>query len=493
MEFNSAGFLLFFPAVYLAYYLAPQRYRWALLLAGSYLFYLSLLKPFLVLVLGAVTMAAYLSAMAMEKARDDGGKKRIFWAGAGFCILTLAVLKYSAFAASNLNGLLRLGHAGLQIPAIPLLPSIGVSYYTFQAISYLADVYLGRQKPEPHPGYFALYMGFFPKLLMGPIERGGDLLPQLKAPFSFNYDNARSGAFLFALGLFKKVVVADRLGIYVNAVFGGVREYGGVVFIFTLFLYSLQIYYDFSGYTDMALGTARLFNVRLTQNFDRPYFALSIADFWRRWHISLSRWLMDYLFMPLQVKFRSLGAICTPLSLVIVFLTCGLWHGAGWTFIAWGAIHGVYMVASTLTRNLRKKLETAVGLSRIPAVERLLKGMGTFALVAFAWIFFRAESPGDALYVAGHVFAPGAFSPEMVIKPISGVMHFFEFFQAAMISIIVIELALSVARLKKLDGIESLVLGLPAPARWLIYLALVNGIIMLGSAGVSYKFIYLQF
>lgn len=270
--------------------------------------------------------------------------------------------------------------------------TIGISYYTFQTISYLADIYLETQEPELHPGYFALYLCFFPKLLQGPIEKAADLLPQLREPYTFNYNNIRFGLVLFAWGLFKKVVVADRLASFVNGVYGNVHDFWGIHFIIATWMYSIQIYCDFSGYTDMALGTATLFNIRLTQNFVHPYSARSIPEFWRRWHISLSRWLMDYLFKPLNLGLRNHAWIGTPLALIITFLICGLWHGASLGFLAWGALHAVYMIVAYLLTKARIKISSN---KLFDAVKVVL----TFNLVSFAWIFFRTEKIQDALYI----------------------------------------------------------------------------------------------
>jgi len=281
--------------------------------------------------------------------------------------------------------------------------TLGISYYTLQAVSYLVDVYLGRAKPERHFGRFALYLGFFPKLLQGPIERAGDLLPQLRSLGSFNYANVRSGVLLFCWGLFKKVAVANRLAPFVTAVYYDPHGYSGLSLIATTYMYALQILADFSGYTDMALGVARMFNIRLTENFKSPYFAASIADFWRRWHISFSRWILDYIFKPLQIEWRNAGKVGVVGALMVTFLFSGLWHDVALTFMAWGLLHGMYLASSVLLKPWREAVYRKIGLANHPC-RRAFQGIVTFHLVAFAWIFFRARSIADGWYIATHLF-----------------------------------------------------------------------------------------
>ena len=284
--------------------------------------------------------------------------------------------------------------------------AIGVSYFVFQAISYLIDVYWRLQEPERHPGIFALYLSFFPKLLQGPIERAGDLLPQLRVPFRFDPDNFRVGLFTFAWGLFKKAVIADRLALYVNSAYGDLPGHAGLPLLIATYLYALQIYYDFSGYTDMALGSARMFNIRLTQNFRTPYLAVSVADFWRRWHISFSRWILDYLFRPLQMHWRNLRQAGTVAALIVTFLLSGLWHGASWCFVIWGGLHGLYLASSVAYKPLKKKFSKRfnLGKSRWYGLWQIVV---TFHLVCLAWIFFRSPTVGDAWYVLTHLLGNG--------------------------------------------------------------------------------------
>jgi D-alanyl-lipoteichoic acid acyltransferase DltB (MBOAT superfamily) len=385
MTFNSLDFLFFVVPVYLLFRAAPKRWRWLVLLGASYAFYASLQAPQLVVALLVVTGVSYGCARGMGSRPEGAGRQRLFWCGCGCCLLVLALARY-------LPALLG---AAPQQGGQPLAVTIGVSYFSFQAISYLADVYLELVEPEPHLGRHALYLAFFPKLLQGPIERAGVLLPQLKRAYRFEYQGLREGLLLFAWGLFKKVVIADRLSGFVAAGYDDVAAGSGLSLLMATYLFAIQLYCDFSGYTDMALGTARLFNVRLTPNFNQPYLATSVADFWRRWHISFSRWIFDYLFQPLQLRWRDGRRLGTSAALLVTFLASGLWHGASWCFLAWGGLHGCYLALALYTGNLQKRVFRRLNLEGTRFL-RLLRICLVFHLVCLAWIFFRANSLADA-------------------------------------------------------------------------------------------------
>jgi D-alanyl-lipoteichoic acid acyltransferase DltB (MBOAT superfamily) len=393
MTFTTIIFAFFFLGVYLLFRMVPQSGRWLVLLLSSYLFYASLKAPYLLLVLFVATAVTFYCGIRIHQSEAAKSKRIWLWCGILANISILFWMKYLPFVHENISRF-----TGHTFHAGHLLLSIGVSYYTFQAISYLVDIYLEVEEPERHFGYFALYMNFFPKLLQGPIERS-NLLPQLKEPFTFKSGNAIDGAHLFLWGLFKKVVVADSLAVTVDAVYQNVHQHSGITLVFATYCFALQIYFDFSGYTDMALGIARFFNIRLTQNFNKPYLATSVADFWRRWHISFSSWILDYIFKPLQLEFRSWHRWGTPLALFITFFISGIWHGASWCFIAWGCVHGVYLGFSSLTGRSIKKLTKRLGIEKSSGL-RIFNVVVTFHLVCFAWIFFRAKTLTDAIYVA---------------------------------------------------------------------------------------------
>ena len=396
MQFDSLTYLLFVPAVWLVYMFTPAGGRWAVLLAASIFFYAALNAPLLIVAWAFVVAVSFAAGLRIADSPEEAARKRILWTGIIANFAVLAGIKY----------LRPLFHAVFPTGATDnrWFMTLGVSYYTLQAVSYLADVYLGTSEPERHIGRFALYLGFFPKLLQGPIERAGDLLPQLQMLRGFDYENVRSGMVLFGWGLFKKVAVANRLAPYVNSVYQDPRGYGGVTLAAATYMYAIQIYADFSGYTDMALGIARMFNVRLTQNFNSPYLATSVADFWRRWHISFSRWILDYIFKPLQMEWRDAGTLGLAAALMVTFLFSGLWHGVAVTFLVWGALHGVFLATSVLMTDRKNGMPRHSKVTNHP-FRRYIQVFVTFHLVTFAWIVFRANSLSDAWYVVTHLFS----------------------------------------------------------------------------------------
>lgn len=403
MPFNTLKYFIFLPIVYLLFRIAGDRIRWCVLLTASFIFYAALNVPYLLVVLMLVAGTTFLFGLLLDRTSNPDARRHMLWCGICANILILVVMKYLPFLSINAKEILSLLSLDAQIQPLKAFVAIGVSYYIFQAVSYLIDIYLEIEKPERHFGYFTLYLAFFPKLLQGPIERAGDLLPQLKDSFRFDCENLRLGILLFLWGLFKKVVIADRLGIYVDNVYRDVHLYGGLQHLLATYAYGFQIYLDFSGYTDMALGSALLFNIRLTQNFNSPYLATSIADFWRRWHISFSRWILDYIFKPLQMQWRNWRNWGTCAALITAFLVSGIWHGAGWGFIVWGSLHGLYMACSVLYRPYQKKIHKMLRLEHTQTL-RAVQIFVTFNLVSFAWVFFRANSISDALYVISNIF-----------------------------------------------------------------------------------------
>ncbi len=392
MTFTSLKFYLFLPLVYLIFYWTSDRWRWLVLLTASYAFYASFKAPYLLAVLLTVTGISYTCGIRIAAQQIESVRKRWLWTGCASCIAILAVMKYLPFLEVQGNNLF-----GLNIATTKTLVSIGVSYFTFQAISYMADIYLEiEEETERHFGRFALYLAFFPKLLQGPIERAGDLLPQLGRPYQLDYDAIRSGMLLFIWGLFRKVVIADRFALYADQVFNNVHDYTGLPLLIGVYFYAFQIYFDFSGYTDMARGVGRIFGINLTENFNNPYLATSIADFWRRWHISFSRWILDYIFKPLQMGWRDRGRAGTALALLVTFVISGIWHGATWGFVIWGLLHGIYLASSVYYKPYQKKLYKLLKVEK----SRWLKWYQVFIifnLVSFSWIFFRCRSIRDAM------------------------------------------------------------------------------------------------
>lgn len=424
MIFNSLSYFMFLPIVFLVFILVGDRYRWLVLLISSYIFYGFIFKPILLIALSTVILVTYWLGKLINRSTVPFVRSRFLFIGIVINLALLVYFKYIPFLVSNLNTLLT--SSGIDVVLDKPLPlvSIGLSFFIFQAISYLADIYFLMAEPEEHFGYFALYIAFFPKLLQGPIERAGDLIPQLKAKFKLNYDNVRFGILLFSWGCFKKVVIADRLGTYVDVVYNDVHAFTGLPLLLATYSYAFQIYLDFSGYTDMALGSALLFNINLTQNFNSPFLATSCTDYWRRWHISLSKWILDYVFEPLQMKFRNFGKSGTAVSLLVTFIVCGIWHGASWSYIVWGFIHGIYLAVSTYYRPYQKKLHKRLGLQKT-AFLRIWQTVITFQLICFSFIFFRAANINDAIYLAKNTIVgmPNDFSQILgAAKPIVQIM-----------------------------------------------------------------------
>ncbi len=397
MAFNSFIFCAFLSIVF-PLYVVSKRYRWQVLLLSSYIFYGYLLKPALLVVLTAVILITYYFGKLIYASQSKSTRNRLLWVGVIINLLFLVYFKYLPFIYQNLNILLKMIDSSivLQVPAPKIFTAL--SFYIFSSISYLADIYFRMAKPEPHLGYFALHISFFPKLLQGPIERAKDMLPQLKAAYQFDYSMIRRGLLLFMWGLFQKVVVADRLGVFVNSIYGDPQSYSGLTLLTSTYCYAFQLYFDFAGYTNMALGIAGLFNIRLTQNFNRPYLATSISDFWRRWHISLSNWIFEYIFEPLQMNCRKWGIRGTVVALTVTFLVVGIWHGATWGYVVFGALHGLYMTTSLFWKPYQKKLHRHLGLQKTTLL-RIWQTIFTFQIFCFSLIFAKAGTIDDALYI----------------------------------------------------------------------------------------------
>jgi alginate O-acetyltransferase complex protein AlgI len=483
MTFSSFSYFLFVPIVYLIYYLTGDRWRWLVLLIASYGFYAALRAPYLLAVLLLVTGISYGCALRIASQQDDSMRQRWLWIGSFACVMVLVLLKYFPFFDALSQRILGSG-AALSSPLV----SIGVSYFSFQAISYLADVYLEIAEPERHFGHYALFLAFFPKLLQGPIERAGELLPQLKSPYRFDYDTVRSGLILFAWGLFKKVVVADLLALYANQAYNNIGQSSRSALLLGTYAFALQIYFDFSGYTDMARGVGRIFGISLVENFHSPYLATSIADFWRRWHMSFSRWILDYIFKPLQMGWRAWGQAGTALALLLTFLVSGVWHGASWGFIIWGLLHGTYLAASTYYRPLQKRLHKRLGIAK----SRWLKWWQvfvTFNLVSFAWIFFRGGGR-DGWQVVKKLFgiaAPALDRANVIALSASDLVVSQGKYNAVLTALLLAFFAY-LCLFKK----DFSLVGKGLFHRWCIYLALALGICLLAQNGDG-NFLYLKF
>ena len=488
MLFNSLHFLVFFPVVLGLYFGLPARWRGPLLLAASYYFYISW-KPVYGLLLAATTLLDYLSGVRMGRLATRHQRRPWLYLSLASNLGTLFIFKYFNFFWGAAGELATALHLPFVAPALALALPVGVSFYTFQSVGYVVDVYQGRLAAETDLRRFALFVAFFPQLVAGPIERGAQMLPQLRRAHGFDYGRVASGLRLMAWGMFKKVVIADRLAQMVTPIFDHPRQYQGLPLLLAVAGFTLQIYTDFSGYTDLARGAARVLGYQMVLNFRQPYFAASVGDFWRRWHLSLSNWFRDYVYIPLGGNRR--GPARRYANLFAVFLLSGLWHGASWTFVAWGALHGLYLVIEGFTQPTRAALARGLGLATRP---RLLHGLGvatTLALVAYAWIFFRANSLADAWYVSTHLFQGwGQLTPHAAVLTVG---HFLlNYPPEAAVTLAAVALLLAVDLRLELPALAAR-WGRPAPAvRWAGYAALLLAIVLFGFFN-STQFIYFQF
>ncbi len=401
MTFNSFEFLIFYPVVLALYFILPHRFRWPLLLVASYYFYACWQFELLFLII-ETTLVSWLMSRIIERSKTQRSRRLALAVTLIVCLGVLAVYKYLNFIIGSIGGLISLFGKEASFAELSLVLPVGISFYTFQTLSYVIDVYRGDIKTEPNFFFYALFVSFFPQLVAGPIERPENLIPQLKEEHKWNRENAISGAKRMMLGFFKKIAVADLLSVYVDSVFNSPKDSTGLGVVIAVLLFSVQIYCDFSGYTDIAIGAARIMGIRLMKNFDYPYRAATVKEFWSRWHISLSSWFKDYLYIPLG------GNRCPMwrhlLNIMIVFVISGLWHGAAWTFVIWGFIHGIYQVVGSLTFKKRNKLLSKLGVDEGSRALHAVRRINTFALISFSWIFFRANSASDIGIIFGKLF-----------------------------------------------------------------------------------------
>lgn len=405
MLFNSAEFLIFFPIAAFGYYLIPHKVRYLWLLACSYYFYMCWNPVYALLILFS-TAITWISGLALEKVKvtDIDNSKRVRYKKlcvAFSFVLNLAVLgyfKYANFLISNINSVLSLFHATYTVPHVDILLPVGISFYTFQALSYTMDVYRNEIYAEKNFFRYALFVSFFPQLVAGPIERSKNLLKQLNERHTFSFDRVRSGFMLMIWGYFLKMVLADRIAVFVNTVYSNIYyEYTGWYLIVANILFAFQIYCDFAGYSTIAMGAAEIMGFKLMDNFNAPYFSQSVSEFWKRWHISLSSWFRDYLYIPLGGNRK--GTARKYANLMIVFLLSGLWHGASWSFIIWGGLNGVYQIVGAVLKPLRDKVVPALHLDRTTFSHKLFRTLFTFFLIDLTWVFFRANRLLDAVKI----------------------------------------------------------------------------------------------
>jgi alginate O-acetyltransferase complex protein AlgI len=488
MLFNSLEFALFFPAVTLLFFMLPHRFRWLLLLLASCFFYM-FFKPIYILILVLTIVIDYFAGIWIAKEKDKRKKKRLLLLSLVANIGVLVVFKYYNFLVENINIVMHSIKTTGDIPILNIILPIGLSFHTFQAMSYTIEVYRGTQKPEKHFGIYALYVMFYPQLVAGPIERPQNVIHQFYEVKRFNYDNFRSGLALMAWGFFKKCVIADRLSAFVNEVYGNSEAYHGISIILATVFFAIQIFCDFSGYSDIAIGSARCMGYNLMTNFDRPYLATSISEFWRRWHISLSTWFRDYLYIPLGGSKVSKSR--WYMNLMIVFTVSGIWHGANWTFVIWGFLHGLYLIIENEIYAKLPRLKTTQ-----KPVAVFVKRLVVFALVCVAWVFFRAETAADAFSLIKNSFGgiPAQVN-DIISNRLNARLHELYLNQAfaeLLLAFVFIGIMVWVHHQQKNRGFEAWLFSRSKTGRWAFYYFLIISFVCFGVFNRS-AFIYFQF
>ncbi len=492
MLFNSLDFLLFFPLVAVVCFALPRRVRSLWLLAASYFFYGRYNLGYTLLLAG-VTLVSYGSGLLVQRCIDREKPKgqAKCWVACAF-VINLGLLCYFKYAGFLLSSVERLfGHPGESSTFASIILPVGISFYVFQALGYVVDVYRQKLRAEKNIIRYGLFVAFFPQLASGPIGRALELLPQIASQPRFDAEKARRGLVEFCWGAFLKLMIADRLTLLVNTVYADHTAYSGALLLIAAIAYSFQIYCDFASYSYMALGCARVLGYDLVQNFNTPYFSISITDFWRRWHISLSSWFRDYLYIPLGGSRK--GKLRKHLNTMIVFFVSGLWHGANWTFVVWGCLNGALQVIGNSLKPLRMRLCKAVHCNPDAPGNRALRIVFTFLMVTVTWVFFRATSLTQAWDVLKGIatnFQPWTLWTGQVLElGLSG-----GDMAVAMLSLLVL-LGVSLAKAAGKDVIGVL-LSQGVLFRWCVYLALVFSILIFGMYGAGYdaqSFIYFQF
>ena len=479
MLFNSLDFVLFFIVVVFLHYTLPHKLRWIMLLIASCIFYMCW-RPELIILILFSTFLNWGVSLLIDKHRNKGKKLLIFSLIVNFGLLF--IFKYMMFINHTFMDIYNYFGWHYPINDFNIILPMGISFYTFQAASYTIDIYRNEYAPEKNYFKFTLFVTFFPQLVAGPIERADRLLNQLFTKKRFNVNNFAEGFKLMIMGYFKKIVIADRASVLVDTVFNNPTEHSGLSFILASLFFTCQIYGDFSGYTDIARGCGRILGIDLMYNFDRPYFSKSIKEFWRRWHISLSSWLRDYVYIPLG------GSRCSRLrkyfNIMVTFLASGLWHGANWTYVFWGGLHGLYQIVGDVKNLILPKWENCF--------INLFRVIITFILVVFAWIFFRANTISDGFYIVAHLFDDiGNITNMQYIYELLNNMGL-QLFEIILVACAICFLIFSEVISYKMD-IHLLMNKAPLVVRFAYYYILVIIIFGMGVFSGGGQFIYFQF
>jgi len=483
MLFNSLQYLWFLPTVVIIYYALPTKHRWVLLLLASYFFYMSWKVEYIVLIMFS-TLVDYFLALQIHKSKSQLQKKTYLIISLISNLGLLAAFKYANFFTENVNQLLSFAGSTQSLSYWNILLPVGISFYTFQTISYTIDVYKNKIKPERNIGRFALYVTYFPQLVAGPIERASTFIPELKKKVNFNYNDVVSGLRRVLWGLFKKVVVADRISVIVNHVYATSGEQNGLTLLIATYLFAFQIYCDFSGYSDIAIGSSRILGIKLMENFKAPYFSKSISEFWSRWHISLSTWFRDYVYISLggnRVKISRM-----VINILLVFVISGFWHGANWTFIVWGLLHGLLLVGEYFLHKYSNKDGQA------SPIKNILRVSFIFNLVTLGWVFFRADSIQHAILVLTEIstITNWHFSINLLSEVIGGIPMVTV--PKLVLSFTFILIMLAVEYGIYFGNFRQKFSQLHNSIRWGVYYSVLLCIILFGNHG-NIEFIYFQF
>lgn len=477
MLFNSLEFIIFFVVVIGLYYILPHKFGWVLLLISSCIFYMAWRMELIVLIL-FTTFVNYFCALKIHNSNSPGLRKNILILSMAINFGLLIFFKYLMFISHSFKWIYEYFGLIYPIGEFDIILPMGISFYTFQAASYTIDIYRKEYEPEKNFFKFALFITFFPQLVAGPIERADNLLGQLFTEKSFDTDNFSMGIKYMLMGFFKKIVIADRVAMLVNNVYNNVTDYRGIALIIATFMFTFQIYCDFSGYSDIAKGSAKCLGINLMENFDKPYLSASIKEFWRRWHISLSTWFKDYVYIPLG------GSRCSLVknyrNLFVTFMISGLWHGASWTFVIWGMLHGVYQIIGSIKNKI------------IPfRLPKILSVPITFCFVAFAWIFFRGNNISDCVYIVQNLFSDfDSLSFQYAYETMLGLG--LGSFEIVMVTVCILWLMVTELISYK-SNIHLLLNKLPFVFRLAYYYCVTVAIIALGVFGSGGEFIYFQF
>ena len=479
MLFNSFEFLVFFSILVVLYFSIAQRFRWMLLLGASYYFYMSW-KPEYVLLILFTSLVSYYCGIWMHNAKTLKRRKHFLWLSLAINLGVLFFFKYFNFVNDGVREVLQSFSLHYSFEGLDILLPIGISFYTFQTVGYNLDVFYQVRKPEKHFGIFALFVSFFPQLIAGPIERSTVLLPQFKKKHHFNLERIQHGLKYIIWGLFKKLVIADRLVPIIGEAYGNLGDYSGSTLWFATFLYAIQLYADFSAYSEIAKGLAKILGYDLMENFDHPFKSKNITEFWRRWHISLSTWFRDYLYIPLG---GSRGTNYFKIrNVFIIFLVSGFWHGSNWTFIVWGGLNALYFLPIMLLNKNKINTDVVAQGKYLPSVREVLSMTITFSLTTIAWIFFRAENIHHAISYLSNIIHPSILTfPELITPKLEMIytllcifiLLLFEWMNREKIH------ALDIANYNKSN-------------RWMLYLIIIIMIITFGAFNHN-SFIYFQF